>query len=117
MPGNLNLHIVPGQGSAVGGNGYPRRRDPRTLLQLQVEEPFRFFSCLKSKNFVHSPVSGLKTLDILMTFDILMTCRILKTPAGILVQRGTYRARLYLFSPGPRMLEVIIRENAESGPE
>ena len=41
----------------------------------------------------------------------------LKTPAGILVQRSPYRARLYLFSLNLLIMEVIIRKNAESGPE
>ena len=38
-----------------------------------------------------------------------------KTPAGILVHRSLLWARLYLFSPRPRILEVIIRKNAEPG--
>jgi hypothetical protein len=38
-----------------------------------------------------------------------------KTPVGILVHQSPLRARLYLFSLNPRILEVIIRKNAEPG--
>jgi hypothetical protein len=40
-----------------------------------------------------------------------------KTPAGILVHQSPLRAWLYLFSPEPWILEVIIRKNAEPGQE
>jgi hypothetical protein len=40
---------------------------------------------------------------------------VLKIPVGILVHRCPLGARLYLFSPDPRILEVIIRKNAETG--
>ena len=42
---------------------------------------------------------------------------LLKNPVRILVQRTPQQARLYLFSLNPRILEVIIRKNAEPGPE
>jgi hypothetical protein len=35
------------------------------------------------------------------------------TPLEILVHQGPKKAPLYLFSPGPRISEVIIRKNAE----
>jgi hypothetical protein len=45
-------------------------------------------------------------------------CRIIpEMPAGILVQRSLQNCRLYLFSLGPHGWEVIIRKNAEQGPE
>lgn len=38
-----------------------------------------------------------------------------ESPAGILVQRGPLKARLYLFSLNLRISEVIIQKNAETG--
>jgi len=38
-----------------------------------------------------------------------------KPPVGILGQRSPLRARLYLFSIKPLILEVIIQKNAEPG--
>jgi len=40
-----------------------------------------------------------------------------KTPAGILVHQSPLRARLYLFSPEPWILEVIIGEKRGTGQE
>jgi hypothetical protein len=40
------------------------RERGRSKTWWSVEEPFRFFSCLKSDAFRHSPLSGLMTFEI-----------------------------------------------------
>jgi hypothetical protein len=40
---------------------------------------------------------------------------VLKIPAEILVHQSPKKARLYLFSLNPRISEVIIHKNAETG--
>jgi len=53
-----------------------------------------------------------KTRPILSSEGAVFTA---KKPMGILVRRNLLRALLYLISPALRILEVIIRKNAEPG--
>ena len=61
------------------------------------------------------PAGHSGTLQNFSSEEVIITVQ--KTPVEILVHQSLLRARLYLVSLNPRIREVIIRKNAESGPE